>query len=302
MMVMIKEGETILSVHQEYMLQSRLLGQEMTRRKQGTLQTQQSESRILIEDKEIDGISMESRHLLLPQRHTSRVSMYIVGRLGDHMSLPIVTNGQLNPIDFKRPTEVMANGPDGLVTSESQPDHWSGSSKWQSSAGDDSSWKKVPDWEVSQWSAPTRRTLKGSEYESDRDWQLQNMRYGEGWACDSTQSHSKRAKPTYTDPEDDRMTDSSLPIGSTSKTYDPEKDSFWQRGDRGQNWSYSSSSSGQWRPRLWRERDISSAAGDTVWYESWVAGCRVKNRRFSPSAWTKPLFPKSWKAAIFERV
>ena len=24
-----------------------------------------------------------------------------------------------------------------------------------------------------------------------------------GWACDSTQSHSKRAKPTYTDPEDD---------------------------------------------------------------------------------------------------
>ena len=49
-----------------------------------------------------------------------------------------------------------------------------------------------------------------------------------------------------TDPEDDRMTDSSLPIGSTSKTYDPEKDgSFWQRGDRGQSWSCSSSSSGQ---------------------------------------------------------
>ena len=65
---------------------------------------------------------------------------------------------------------------------QSQPDHWSGSSKWQSSAGDDSSWKKVSDWEGSQWSAPTRRTLKGSEYESDRDWQLQNMRHGEGWA------------------------------------------------------------------------------------------------------------------------
>ena len=31
------------------------------------------------------------------------------------------------------------------------------------------------------------------------------MHYGEGWACDSTQSHSKRARPTYTDPEDDRM-------------------------------------------------------------------------------------------------
>ena len=104
----------------------------------------------------------------------------------------------------------------------------------------------------------------GSEYESDREWHLRNMHYGEGWACDSTQSHSKRAKPTYTDPEDDRMTDSSLPIGSKSKTYDPEKDgNFWRQCDRGQSWSYSSSSSGQWRPRLWHERAISSAAGDT---------------------------------------
>ena len=112
---------------------------------------------------------------------------------------------------------------------QSQPDYWS-SSKWQSSAGDDSSWKKVSDWEGSQWSAPTRGTLKGSEYDTDQEWQLRNMRYGEGWACDSTQSHYKRAKPTYTDPEDDRMTDSSLPIGSTSKTYDPKKDGkFWQR-------------------------------------------------------------------------
>ena len=121
----------------------------------------------------------------------------------------------------------------GCDIRQSQADHWSCSSKWQSSAGDDSSWKKVSDWEGSQWSAPTRRTLKGSEHESDRDWQLQQMRYGEGWACDSTQSHSKRAKPTYTDPEDDRMTDSSLPFGSTSRAYDPEKDgSFWQRFDR----------------------------------------------------------------------
>ena len=145
-----------------------------------------------------------------------------------------------------------------------QPDHWSSSSKWQSSAGDDGSWKKVSDWEGSQWSAPTGRTLKGSEYETDQEWQLRNMRYGDGWAYDSTQSHCKRAKPTYTDPEDDRMTDSSLPIGSTSKTYDPKKDgNFWQRGDSGQDWSHSSSSSGQWRPRLWHEKNISSGAGDT---------------------------------------
>ena len=121
----------------------------------------------------------------------------------------------------------------------------------------------MSDWEGSQWSAPTRRTLKGSEYETDQEWQLRNMRYGDGWAYDSTQSHCKRAKPTYTDPEDDRMTDSSLPMGSTSKTYDPKKDgNFWQRGDSGQDWSHSSSSSGQWRPRLWHERNISSAAGD----------------------------------------
>ena len=71
---------------------------------------------------------------------------------------------------------------------QSQPDHWSESSRWQSSASDDSSWKKVSEWEGSQWSAPTRRTLKGSEYENDRDWQLQNMRYGEGWAIAREQS------------------------------------------------------------------------------------------------------------------
>ena len=90
------------------------------------------------------------------------------------------------------------------------------------------------------------------------------MRYGDGWAYDSTQSHTKRAKPTYTDPEDDRMTDSSLPMGSTSKTYDPKKDgNFWQRKDSGQDWSHSSSSSGQLRPRLRHEKDFSSVAGDT---------------------------------------
>ena len=69
---------------------------------------------------------------------------------------------------------------------------------------------------------------------------------------------------THTDPEDDRMKGSSLPIGSTSKTYDPKKDGiFWQRKDGGQDWSHSSSSSGQWRPRLRHEKNFSSAAGDT---------------------------------------
>ena len=63
---------------------------------------------------------MVSRHLQLPQRHTSRVTMYIASRLGVHMSLPTGTNGQLNPVDFKRPTEVKASGPDGLAISDNR--------------------------------------------------------------------------------------------------------------------------------------------------------------------------------------
>ena len=148
---------------------------------------------------------------------------------------------------------------------QSQPDQWSDSSSgWRSSAGDDRSWKKVSAWDGSQWSAPTRRTLKGSDYEADQEWHSRNMRYGDGWAYDSTQSHCKRGEPTKTDPEDDRMTDSSLPMGSTSKMYDPKKDgNFWQRKDSGQDWWHSSSSSGQWRPKLRHEKDFSSATGDT---------------------------------------
>ena len=42
-------------------------------------------------------------------------------------------------------------------------------------------------------------------------------RYGEGWAHDPTYSHYKRAKPTYTDPEEDMKVDPSMPVGSKSK-------------------------------------------------------------------------------------
>ena len=128
---------------------------------------------------------------------------------------------------------------------QSQPDQWSSSSsRWHSSAGGERSWNQVsPEWEGSKWSTPTRRTLTGSEYETDQEWQLRGMRDGNGWAYDSTHSHYKRAKPTHTDPEDDRTADPSLPIGSTSKTYDPRKDgSFWKRKDSDQDWSHSSSS------------------------------------------------------------
>ena len=84
------------------------------------------------------------------------------------------------------------------------------------------------------------------------------MRYGDGWAYDSTHGHYKRAKPTQPDPED------ASPMGSTSKTYDPRKDgNFWERKDSGQEWSHSSSSSGYWRPKLRHEKYFSSAAGST---------------------------------------
>ena len=147
-----------------------------------------------------------------------------------------------------------------------QPDQWnSHSSRWHSFAGDKRSWKhkeyESSEWDGSKWSAPTSRTLGGPEYDTDKEWQLRSMRYGDGWAYDSTHSHYKRAKPT--DLEDDRNADPSLPMGSTSKTYDPREDgSFWKRTDGGQEWSHSSSSSGYWRPRMRHERCFSSAAGD----------------------------------------
>ena len=108
---------------------------------------------------------------------------------------------------------------------QSQPDQWSSrSSRWHSSAsGERSRNQAAPEWEGSKWSTPTRRTLVGSEYDTDQEWQLRSMRYGDGWAYDSTHGHYKRAKPTQTDPEDDRIADPSLPMGSKSKTYDPRK-------------------------------------------------------------------------------
>ena len=76
------------------------------------------------------------------------------------------------------------------------------------------------------------------------------MRYDEGWACDS-------------DPEDDRMTDSSWPIGSRQRRMNQRKMAASGNEVTEVKMSYSSASSGQWRPRLRHERDISSAAGDT---------------------------------------
>ena len=80
------------------------------------------------------------------------------------MSLLASHSVQLNPIDFRRPIKVMACGPDALVTPDSHS-RTSGVIALQSgcsSAGDDNSWKQASEREGSQWSAPTKWTLKGS--------------------------------------------------------------------------------------------------------------------------------------------
>ena len=87
----------------------------------------------------------------------------------------------------------------------------------------------------------------------------------EGWAHDPTWSQQKQAKPTHTDPEDDMKVDALMPIGSTSKTWNPKADGqFWPRqSGSGEEWTHSSASSSQWKPRLKTEKHFSSAAGDT---------------------------------------
>ena len=95
-------------------------------------------------------------------------------------------------------------------------------------AGDGRAWKyksyKSSEWDGSKWSTPTAKFLSASDYDTDRDWHARTMRYGEGWAHDPTYSQQKRAKPTHTDPEDDMQTDPLMPIGSTSKTWNPGTD------------------------------------------------------------------------------
>ena len=54
-----------------------------------------------------------------------------------------------------------------------------------------------------------------------------------------------------------------LPIGSTSKTYDPQNDyTMWKRKDSNQYWKQAASSGDQWKPQLRPEAEMSSVAGD----------------------------------------
>ena len=64
------------------------------------------------------------------------------------------------------------------------------------------------------WSAPTSRSncLTGPDYSTDREWYESRTRYTSGWANDSSYwFQSERAKPTRTDPEDNRQTDPAMP-------------------------------------------------------------------------------------------
>ena len=58
--------------------------------------------------------------------------------------------------------------------------------------------------------------------------------------------------------------DPSMPVGSTSKTYNPRTDGqFWNQEDSGREWTQSSASSSQCRPKLRHEKYYPSVAGDT---------------------------------------
>ena len=124
--------------------------------------------------------------------------------------------GQLSHIDFRRPTKAMANGLNGLAMSDSRslvsgaivpPD---GSRLPAASSSGHVNHRNGMDQSgvhrlQGPWVVLSMIQIK--------EWQMRSMRYGDGWAYDSTRSHYKRAKPTETDAEDDRNADPSLPMG-----------------------------------------------------------------------------------------
>ena len=76
------------------------------------------------------------------------------------------------------------------------------------------------------------------------------------------------AKPTHTDPDDDRHVDPAMPSAATSKTWNPAQDrEFWTEHDSSRDTSGASASqampSTQLRPRLHAGKGQSSNAGDT---------------------------------------
>ena len=70
------------------------------------------------------------------------------------------------------------------------------------------------DWNRFHGLSRRSSNLAGPDHNADHEWSETT-----GWANYPSWSQSKRAKPTYTDPEDDRRVDRAMPSGSTSKTW-----------------------------------------------------------------------------------
>ena len=181
----------------------------------------------------------------------------ISGAHGHHKTHVASVCSLLNRIDYSKPRGEGGWSKWASDVRQSQPENWDyRSSKWHSSAGDDRAWKHQgydsSEWDGSKWSAPTTRNLSGSGYDTNKNWKG-------GHTTLPTISIKERSQPTPT-PEDDMKVDPSMPVGSTSKTSNPRKDGqFWSQADNGQEWTQSSSSSTQWRPKLRHEKYYSAA-------------------------------------------
>ena len=136
-------------------------------------------SPMFIEDKVTAGTSMASPLPQLPQRHTSRVTN------------SESTWGPCEPASRdKQPAQPYrlqkANKSDGQWSRwasdirQSQPDQWRDERRRRALM------EESVRMEGSKWSAPTRGALVGSEYDTDQEWHLRSMRYGDGWAYHST--------------------------------------------------------------------------------------------------------------------
>ena len=149
--------------------------------------------------------------------------------------------------------DVQATRPERKDDSRSSPsqERAGGTHAWREGWSSSSS-----GWDRSHWSVPTKANLTGPDHETDSEWHKHRKWHASGWVNDPSLPQPKRAKPTHTDPEDDRRVDPVLPSGSTSKTWNPAQDQgFWTESDPPNTRSTSSASQS-----LHTGRDMSSNA------------------------------------------
>ena len=172
-----------------------------------------------------------------------------IGAHGRRMSQAIKMYSRLSHIDFNRPIEVMANGQSGLATSDSR---------------NPINGTAVPPDGIRLPATSTPGSIKTMNQPNGMD-QSGLLQLQEIWVVLTltqirigSYAPSEQNRP-HTDPEDDTNADPSLPVGSTSKTYNTRMDGrFWKRADSGREWTQSSSSSAHWRPRMRHEEYYSS--------------------------------------------